>query len=221
MAQYEFTNTPTEPNLPPAGHERREELKRRDDNLTQQAEEQSVDRGTIPEDVLQPDHNIQNEMRRSYLDVGSNHPLYKTKWVNYVNTNGQMVWQAKAEGWAVATAKVFPEAADMQKEDGSIRVGDVMLMFIRHDEHFRIEQREANKRLRQQYGVEATIHDIAEKHPDVFKNVHTPEITGNMPEGTMKEVERRAAVRNAARGVAAQHLGNRMKKGTIPGVPIK
>ena len=213
-------NQPAEINLPPVGHERREELLKRDDALAEQGETQYADRGTIPADVLQPDHNVQNVIRRSHLDIGSEHPLYKTKWVNYVNMNGQMVWQAKADGWAVASGKEFPEADDMAKVDGSIRIGDVILMFIRHDEHFHLEQREATKRLRQQYGVEAEIHDLAAKHGNVFKNVHTPEITGGMPDGLLKTVEARAARRSSAVSTAARHLGNKMKTGTIPGVPI-
>lgn len=207
--------------LPPAGHDRREELKRRDDALAQQGETQYADAGTIPAHILEPDHNTQNTIRRSYLDIGTDHPLYKTKWVNYANLNGQMVWQAKSDGWAVATVKEFPEAKSMQKEDGSIRVADVILMFIRIDEHLKLEQREATKRLRQQYGVEAEIHDIAAKHPEVFKNVHTPELTGGVPEGTLKTMEARAALRRSAVTTAARHVGNLMKQGPLPGVPIK
>ena len=208
-------------NLPPAGHERREELKARTDNLEQQAETQYANVGAIPAAALEPDYNIQNTIRRSYLDIGSNHPLYKTKWVNYVNTNGQMVWQAKADGWMVASAREFPEARDMSKEDGSLRVGDVMLMFIQHDQHFLLEQREANKRLRQQFGVEADIHDIAKRYPDVFRNVHTPEITGGIPDDMLKTMEARNARRSSAINLAARHLGNKMKTEVIPGVPIK
>lgn len=208
-------------NLPPAGHEQREELKRREDTLAQQAETQYADSGAIPAEMVQPDHNMQNTLRRSYLDIGSNHPLYKTKWVNCININGQMIWQAKADGWMIATSKEFPEARDMSKEDGSIRVGDTLLMFIRHDQHFLLEQREANKRLRQQYGVEADIHDIAKKYPDVFKNVHTPEITGGIPDDMLKTMEARNARRSAAVNLAARHIGNKMKTGVIPDVPIK
>jgi len=158
-------NTTPEPNLPPAGHARREELAKRTDQLEEQAETQYADRGAIPADtpVLDPEQNreIQFNIRKGYLNIGADNPLYKTKWVNYVNTNAQKVWEAKDLGWMVATPEIFPEAADLRREDNTIRVGDVMLMYIRIDEYLQIEQNEALKRQRQQFGVEAEIHDLA------------------------------------------------------------
>ncbi len=216
-----FSQPSPEENLPPAGDARTEELKKRTDNLEEQAEEKYADAGAIPKHILDPDHNIQSDIRKSYLEIGTNHALYVTKWVNYVNQNGMMVWQAKADGWMVATAKEFSEAKDMQKADGTVRVGDVLLMFIRKDDHFRLQQREAAKRLRQQYGVEAEIHDLAEtvnrrEGKEVFAKVETPELTGGVSGKTMETIKQRAAVNTAAR-----HVGNLMKKGPLPGVPIK
>lgn len=207
--------------LPPAGHEQREVLKERTDNLEQQAETQYADVGAIPKHALEPDYNVQSEIRRaSYLEIGINHPLYKTKWVNYVNQNGSMVWQAKNDGWQIATVREFPETRDMQKADGSLRVADVILMFIRHDEHLLLEQREKHKRLKQQYGVEAEIFDLAasanrREGREVFKNVQTPNMTG-VNDATLEVMKKRAASRTAA-----NIIGNRMKEGFIPGVPLR
>ncbi len=223
MSEINFFSQPedSKENLPPAGHERTEELKKRTDNLEEQAETKYADAGAIPKHALEPDYNIQGDIRKSYLEIGTNHELYVTKWINYVNQNGMMVWQAKADGWVVATAKTFPEATDMQKTDGTIRVGDVLLMFIRKDDHFRLVQREDAKRIRQQFGVEAEIHDLAEstnrrEGRQVFAKVETPEVTGGISGNTLETMQKRAAVNTAAR-----HVGNLMKKGPIPGVPIK
>lgn len=227
MSEINFFSQPdSEENLPPAGHERTEELKKRTDRLEEQAEEKYADVGSMPKAMLEPDHNIQSDIRKSYLDIGTDHPLYVTKWVNYVNQNGMMVWQAKADGWMVATAKEFPEAADMQKSDGTVRVGDVLLMFIRKDDHFRLQQREATKRLRQQYGVEADIHALAEatnrrEGKEVFAKVETPAVTGGVSGKTLETLQQRATMHKAAVNTAARHVGNLMKKGPIPGVPIK
>jgi len=215
--------------LPPAGHEQRETLIKRTDNLEEQAEEQYADRGAIPHDhdALNPERNreIRSDISKSYLEIGTNHPLYITKWVNYVNLQGTMVWSAKADGWIVSSTSDFPEAAELTREDNTIRIGDVLLMHIPKDKHLLLAKREENKRLRQQFGVEADIHDLAEatnrkQGQEVFKNVVTPEITG-VSDDTLNRMEAHSTRQKAARSVAANSIGNRMKKGTIPGVPIR
>ena len=223
------------PNLPPAGHERDELLKRRTDELEQRAEEIAATNevGTIPEKVFRPDREIRAAITRNYLDIGTDHPYLKVKWVNYVNQHGTMIWQAKADGWRVATSKEFPEAADLVREDNTIRVGDVMLMCIEMDRHLMLEQREARKRQRQQYGVEAEIHDLADrtnrKHRQrVFAGVSTPEIgtTGSvspLAARKLESLERASVARDASpiRAEAARQVGNMLKNGTVPGLPIK
>ena len=214
----------TEPSLPPAGQARREELARRTDTLVEAAETQTPDSGRIPQDhdALRPERNreIQNHLAKSHLEIGTAHPYYMVKWVNYVNQQGSMIWTEKAKGWKVATVDEFPEARELSREDRTIRIGDVLLMFIRKDEHYLLEQKEHEKRLRQQYGVEAEIHDLAARNRRIFPDVHTPSING-VPDNLMNEMERRSSRRQGIRKIAAQHLGNQMKKGTISGVPIK
>jgi len=211
--------------LPPAGHARDEVLRERTDKLAEQAETQTPDTGRIPHDhdALNPERNreIRYAISENYLEIGVNHPYLKTKWVNYVNLNGQKIWEAKADGWKVATIQDFPEARDLAREDNTIRVGDVILMCIRLDEHVKLMERERNKRLRQQYGIEAEIHDLASRNPNAFAGAVTPMIgtTGNPSPNVgraLASMEKRA---NAV-STAARHLGNRMKQGTIPGVPL-
>ena len=214
------------PNLPPAGFERNEELLRRIDALEQKAEAQYADRGAVPHDhdALNPERNreIQHDIHRGHMAIGFNHPIYVTKWVNYVNHNSFMVWQAKDEGWKVATVDIFPEAADSGciRADNTIRVGDVLLMYIRKDDHFMLLERDKKKRLRQQYGIEVEIHDIARKHPSVFNSIGSTE-DGGIDDRTLNVMERRASRQSAARQVAARHLGNKMKQGIVPGIPLK
>ena len=210
--------------LPAAGQARNEEMAKRTDNLEEQAETKYADVGAIPKDspVLDPEQNreIQDHIYKSHLDIGTDHPYLKTKWVNYVNQQGSMVWKEKAQGWQVATMAEFPEARDLVREDNTIRIGDVLLMCIRMDEYFKLEKKEKDKSIRQQYGIESDIHNLAAKYPDVFKNVHT-DSSGGVPADIMNIVEGRATRQNAASRTAAKHLGNQMKQGTIPGVPIK
>lgn len=216
--------------LPPAGYQRDELLKERQDNLEEAAETvaNAQEVGAIPHDhdALNPDRNreIQQHIHGGHLSIGANHPYLKVKWVNWKNQDGWMIWQAKEDGWQVATVQDFPEAKPFVKEDNTIRVADVLLMCIRMDEHYLLEERDKKKRLRQQYGVEAEIHDLARKTNaatgrEVFKNVQTPELSG-VSEDTLNIMEQRAARKNAARKVAAHSLGNKLKS-AIPGVPVR
>jgi len=219
-------------NLPPAGYKRDEELTKRHDDLQEAAELKAEENevGAIPadHDAFNPERNreIQHAIHKHYLDIGTDSLQYKTKWVNYVNANAQKVWEAKTDGWQVATVREFPEAREMGavREDNTIRVGDVILMFMPIEQHRILDEKQRQKRLRQQYGVEAEIHDLAERTNSrqgqaVFAGVSTPNIgvTGKISESTSQQ----PGVSSVARKVALNHLGNKMKQGTIPGVPIK
>lgn len=219
FSKDELDGVTPDTNLPPAGAARNEELAKRTDILEQKAEELSENRGVIPEKFLDPEteREIQYDMSRGYMDIGADNPNFKTCWVNYVNLNGQKVWEKKAQGWKTATPDDFPEARHMSREDNTIRVGDVLLMFIRIDHYLRIQQGEDLKRRRQQFGHEQAIHDLAARNPGVFKSVNIGE-TSNMPDGLGQTIESRASATDYARKVAAKHIGNQMKTGTIPGI---
>lgn len=217
-------NATPEPNLPPAGYQRDEELAKRTDILNEQGEKIYADVGKIDPSVLEADPEIRRDIAMNYLEIGLEHAVYSTKWVNYVNLQGQKVWEAKADGWIMATVTEFPEARDLRKADNSIRVGDVLLMFIRKDEHLKLLQREDKKRLRQQYGIEAEIHDLANATnrkygTQVFAGVETPELGGNMRQEMVNAVNKRNSRQAGARRTAAEHLGNKMKEGFVPGIP--
>jgi hypothetical protein len=212
-----------EVDLPPAGYQRDEVLKQRTDALQQQIEESPVEREAIPHDAdaLNPDRNreVRYAIANSYLEIGKDHPYYITKWVNRINLNGQMVWQARAEGWKVATLNEFPEARELVQVDGSICAADVMLMYMRMDEHLALTERQEAKRLKQQLGLEADIYDLANRVNSkegkaVFANVQTPNL-GGIDNATLTTMEARAARKQLARQVAARAVGNRLKNGTL------
>jgi hypothetical protein len=198
------------PNLPPPGFQRREVLAQRTDALAQKVEEISEDRGAIPESAFEEDREIQNSIRKGFLDVDIG-PLYVTKWVNYVNQNSHMVWQAKAEGWKTVTANMVKNAdRDLVREDNTLRVGDVICMYIRKDQHLLLERKRDQANLKRQYGIEAELTELAAKNPRALK-VH------NATQGKYSDtIQKRAARRTAVR-----HLGNQMKQGPVPGIPIK
>lgn len=198
------------PNLPPPGSQRREILAQRADALAQKVEEISEDRGVIPESAFVEDREIQNSIRKGFLDVDIG-PLYVTKWVNYVNQHSYMVWAAKGEGWKVVTPDMVKDAdRDLIKEDNTLRVGDVICMYIRKDQHLLLERKREQVNLKRQYGIESELSDLAAKNPRALK-IH------NATEGKYSDTIQK----RAARRTAIQHLGNQMKRGPVPGIPIK
>lgn len=201
-----------EPNLPPPGAARRDELARRTDDLQQAAEELTPESGKIDPKVFEPDRDLQRAIRRNYLDLDIG-PQYVVKWVNFHSQHSKAVWEAKADGWQVVTASMLkPEDQALAVEDNTVRVGDVIAMFIRKDIHLMLEQEAEERRLRQQYVVESELSEIASKHPKALK-VHS-DLTGSNPYA--EQMQKRAAQKTAL-----NHLGNQMKKGPLPGVPIK
>ena len=221
MADQIFTNeelaaaagVSPEPNLPPPGQQRREELARRKDALEEQAEKKYADAGRIDPKVLEPDRELQSQIRNNYLEIDIG-PAFMVKWVNYVSQNGSAVWQAKIDGWQVVTADMLVDKIDfgLVKEDNTLRVGDVLAMFIRKDQHLLLERKRAEKQLRQQYGAESELHEIVGKHSKALQIRDT-----TTDPNLMNRIKQRAA----ASQVAVNHLGNKLKQGTIPGVPIK
>jgi len=214
------------PNLPPAGDARREQLARNADTLAEAAETAAPEVGRIPESAFAPDREIRNDISRGYMEIGTTHPLYKFKWVNYAAMNGSKVWEAKAQKWQIASPDHFtgyPEAdadrsmaSDMLKADNTIRVGDVLLMAMRIDLYEQMRQAEEQKRLAQQYGLESDVYTLADKYPNVFKNVSTDE-NPTLDPRTQQLIERRRGAKKAA----INAIGEQMKRpGGVPGIPL-
>jgi hypothetical protein len=201
-----------DPNLPPAGHKRNEVLAERKDNLEEAAETVSADMGSIPQSVFEEDRDLQRDIRKGFLDLDIG-DQYVVKWVNFVSQHSHAVWAAKSEGWKVVNSAMLKAVDhDLVREDNTIRVGDVIAMYIRKDHHLQIEMTRRKKQIAVQYGAEAELNHLAGKHPNALK-VHSDLTGGNKYQDQIQ--------RRAARRTAMQHIGNKMKSGTVPGVPLK
>jgi hypothetical protein len=204
-----------EPSLPPPGYQRDELLAARTDTLAQAAE-QGPEKVGLPESAFDIDREIRNDIENDYMNIGANHPYLKTCWVTYVNVNGSAVWKKKSQGWSVATTTEFPEAADISKADNTIRVGDVLLMCIRVDRYLSICQKEDEARRRQQYGLETDVRNIADKYPNVFKNVSTDD-NSTLDPRTQEIINRKRSAQNTA----VNNIARQMKQpGGVPGIPL-
>jgi hypothetical protein len=121
-----------QPALPPAGHQRDEELRRRTDTLQQAAEERADALGAhgFNPDVLAPDREILADF--DGFEVSSRQPGFEYKWVpfdNPVANKGLMVAQAQTQGWQVVCGDM-PEAKEKEIVGGMRKIGDTVLMRI-------------------------------------------------------------------------------------------
>lgn len=210
------------PELPPKGYKRTEELAKRTDQLEQESEE-LADKDQVyamDSSALKPDRDIQRAIYQDdlYLDLG---PEWKVCYKDYVHHNGSQAWKARRNGWIPVTADMLPKEERFKcKEDGTVRIGDVMAFCMPLEKYREIERKRHEAMLMSQYGVEATAQDYADKYGQGVFKLHS-NLTGENP--YLEQAQQRAAYvksRSAAQ-TALRHIGNQMKQGPINGLPIK
>lgn len=200
--------------LPPPGHARDEELRRRTDTLEQRAEQIFENVGTVDPEVFKKDREIQDMLLKSDgLEITHRQPGYMYCWVNYVNQQANRVWQKKALGWEMVQGNL-PECVEFKREDGTRRIGDVLLMRIRMDFHMILEQRNEERRRRQQLGVSSEVRRIAQAYPKAFGQVQTSDEGGPLAQTVLQRGEATAA----AQRTAAHHVDAMLRRGTVPGL---
>lgn len=202
-----------QPDLAEPGYKRDEQLAERKDALEEAAETRAdqMETHAINPKAFEKDREIQHGIENDGLEVEDAQSGYMYKWENYVNANGNAVRLAQREGWEVVQGDM-PESPSLRAVDGSRRLGDVLLMRMRMDHHLVMELRRKQRRLTKLYGAEQALHKMQEQHPELFPDIDTSQ----RPSHNL----RRSTVRRAAKRVAADALGRRLKEGTLPGVPI-
>ncbi len=201
-----------EPNLPPAGDERKEVLARRKDELDELAEElaNDVEAGKIDPTKYQPINEILQHLDSS--EVTGRLPEYEYHW-QFTGRSGYFIRKAQIEGWEVVQGD-NPEAKELKGigADTTRRWGDCILMRIRKDLALRNLRKDRARRRMQQEGVTETLAEYQDKLRQYGIIVHT-EASGEM----MNRMQQRAA----ARQVAGQALGNMLKSESgVPGLPL-
>jgi mannose-6-phosphate isomerase-like protein (cupin superfamily) len=180
--------------------------------LEEAIETETPDSGSINPAVFEEDQDIQYDISRNFLDVDLG-PAYIVKWVNFASQNGTAVWKAKYEGWRVVSGSMVKDIdRDLVKEDNTLRVGDTICMYMRKDHHLQLMQKQEQIRLRQQYGAEAELIELAEKNPKALK-VHG---TLDQQNPHLSQTQQKAAQKTALSA-----LNKHIKQGTVPGVPVR
>lgn len=202
------------PGLPPAGHARDEELKRRADTLAEEAEKraEALSMSGIDADVLKIESELASQMDELY--VTNRQPGYEYCWVNFdapSSARGLMVKRKLAQrGWEVVCGDM-PEAIEVKDVTGNRRVGDVILMRIKKEHFDKLKAAEEEYARSLSGAVHSNLQQLGEKYRGRGVIVHTPE---NMSPQLLKSMEARARGAMAAN----QKLDQSLRDGTVEGV---
>ena len=170
------------PNLPPAGHERDEELRRRTDQLELQGEEQFANVTSISTDALTEDHDAQVAIRAAGIvrdeplrdgnEVEDAEPGYVYCWAREDKPGEQVRWKlakkvrmpdgSMAPLWEVVQGDM-PEAKSVRDVRGYRKSVDCILLRARADRYrqYQIEMAELNH-LRM-HGTSEGFEDLARR----------------------------------------------------------
>lgn len=203
--------------LPPAGYERNEELKIRQDTLEEAGEKRAgkLEVEAIDPKKLKVDREIRGILENdpNALMVSDNDAMYEYCWV-YFGRQGTWVWRKKHEGWEVVSGKMV-ESKEYLAEDTTRRIGDVLLMRMRKDRFAILEAKQLERKKKQDLGVVGHLRELGEKYAGTGIKVHTSADSRlQSGRGVMETVEARAATQVAGSGVDKM-----VREGSVPGLP--
>jgi hypothetical protein len=207
--------------LEPAGYKRDEQLAQRQDELDERLDSIEEETGVhkVDPDAFEEDREILHKsIDQQMISVSNKQPGYVYAWI-YYGQNSQMVWAKKAMGWEVVNndKKDMIECIEHKEVDGTRRIGDTVLMRIREERWHRLEE-DARRRKDLQYeGITSRLRDLAERGRSHGIKLH--ENLDDVPSGgggTLMDVVEK---RKGAAATAMQHIDQKLRDGTVPGVP--
>jgi hypothetical protein len=201
--------------LPEPGYKRDEVLAKRKDELEKEIEETADAHklSAVNPEAVKEDREIVRPLKQDFL-VLSIDPKYKLRWVNCQHHHAAAYLQARADGWQVVTKDMVGKEDHWKfGADGVCRLADVIAMCIPMEYWEQIQREQEDYHRRMQFGLEMQVYDMADKYGDKIK-FHS-EATGGDPR-IMDQFTKRAA-----RKTAMKHIGEQMKRGPIPGLPIR
>lgn len=192
--------------LPPAGYKRDDELARRQDILEEKVEKLSENKIAVDPKKLEPDREIIHDIERGFLDIDIG-PQFAVQWINFVTNHGAAVWAAKANGWKVVHRDMLKGNDwdfDLVKEDNTLRVGDVIAMYMPVERKKKLDQDRDRRKRRRELGLRAELEDLAYSNPKAFK---LRDDLIDQSSYTVNDTPQRAM----ARKVVRQHLINKTR----------
>jgi len=211
--------------LPPAGDERREVLRKREDNLQEQAEAmaETTDAYAMDPKALKVDRELAQHYdfdENTMLKITNRNPNRRYTWGNFSSQHGIDVRRKMGMGWKPVSGS-DPECSELKAADGTRTIGDVMLMWTTPENKARIDRMHQAKRDRvYQTAVtqEQEMADFARKHPNAFiiRPSKLESQVGRASDFVGPKGQQAAPV---SREIAAKMLGDMVRE-EIPGVPI-
>lgn len=199
--------------LPEAGYERRETLKRREATLEEKIAQMSerMLRGTIDPSSLEIANEIANKTQ--YLHVSGAQTGYVYGWLS-TNRSGLHVQKAKNYGWEVVQGD-DPEALELKGEMGggtTRQLGDVILMRMKEERYIVLKAQEQARTARIQQSSASNLVELGQKYrskgftvkPYGMNSFEGPEIKSGV----------------LSRKAAFQQLDGHLRAGTVPGMEI-
>jgi len=215
------------PDLPPAGHARNEQLKQNSDDLAAAMENMSTQHevGKIDPKTFKIDREIQHQLAQmpDVLEVPGALPEFDYCWVYAVGAH-QQVWAKKAlrvkgmlSTWHVVQGDM-PEAREHKAEDTTRRLGDVILMRIRKEDHAVLLQHQKYRQQLQELGVSSNLRELGDKHRGKGFVVHTKgdeQFASGRGQTMMSTLQSRAAA-----DLGMKMVDGMLRDGTVPGMPV-
>jgi hypothetical protein len=200
--------------LPPAGDERREELKRRADDLEEVAESTLPEMGAIDSAKLKVENEIAQLFdSRHRLKITGLQKGYVYKLCS-VRQDGQQIDDAKMEGWDIVQGDM-PEAIERKGIGGDTtrHFGDCVLLRMRKDHWIAVQKRRKQLKSRLRESIVGPLTELGRITERRFgKNlVHTDL---NDP------IFKRAVEAGVAAALADRKFDKHLRDGTVPGMEI-
>jgi hypothetical protein len=202
--------------MPEPGYKRDEEMARRKDDLEERAEKMADEQEVYAADpaAFTPDRDILSKLDQRMLAVSEKQAGYQYCWA-YFGQNGQQVWAKRALGWEVVSGPM-PEAKEHKVEDGTRRIGDVLLMRCKMERFMELEKAAADAREAQELGITSTIRSLGERARRYGIKIHEDLSQVRVgPDTLMDVVEKRAG----AYDVAEKQVDKMLRQGKVPGMP--
>lgn len=198
--------------LPPAGDERRDELKKRDDALAERLEaiEQALGLDNSAGAPVQlSKFAISNEIASKFdmLRVTEAQSEYAYYWANFSSQHGIDVTSHQVMGYEVVCGDML-EARECKDELGRRRIGDVILMRTPVDNYLELLQLDRQKRAMRE-GVTSYFEELGERYRRRGLKVYT-RLNDYQTERAMR--------RGHAQQIARQQFDGMVRDGRVRGL---
>lgn len=196
--------------LPPAGHQRNEELRRRTDSLNEEAERlgEHIEGGGGKQIVVE--NEIAQHFAFNALEVSKQQPgyVYSWAWMGVRGTQSMQLGFKRSEGWEVVQGE-DSEALEHKGigADSTRQIGDVILLRIRKDKFIALTRYYRDQRLKREGALDSRLQELAAEQRRKGRTA----IVHSDPNDPLIQ---RTLKRSTAKALATRELDSQIREGT-------